>query len=89
MNKLDEMLIQHHIVPGYMGYNYIKHILQSDIDLSNCGIVSVYEDVAVKYNTKGSRVERAIRHILSKSDLDNLKNKLALAYLQVEYKGMM
>ena len=89
MNKLDLLLINHKIIPGYLGYSYIKDILNNYTDLCNVGITPIYKEVARKFNATWTGVERAIRHALSKSDLEIKQNKSALAYLILEYEGMM
>lgn len=89
MNKLDKMLINHNIIPGYMGYNYIREIINSELNISGSNIVAIYEEIGNMFNVTPSSVERAIRHILNKSNLVEKKNKLALAYLQVEYEGLI
>ena len=86
MNKADKLLIKHNMLPGYKGYNYIKEILESNILNADMNITDIYGEIAKKYNTKGSRVERAIRHIFTKSDICKT-NKISLSLLQIEYEG--
>lgn len=88
MDKIDELLIKHRILPGYKGYSYIKYILKNEKqDISNMKIINLYNKVAEEFNTTGSRVERCLRHIFSKSDLIGKVNKVKLALLQIEYQG--
>lgn len=88
MNKLDKILMNHNICPGYNGYAYIKTIVKSKLLKKNINITQVYKYAALKHNTLPSRVERSIRHVLSKSDICKT-NKIALSILTIEYEGMI
>lgn len=88
ISKVDKLLIKHNIVPGYLGYNYIKTILEFDMLNSeyHYNIQDIYKIIAEKYETTSSSIERAIRHILTKSDIHK-PNKQSLYLLQLEYEG--
>lgn len=88
MNKTDKLLIKHNIVPGYLGYNYIKTILESNLlNADYKKITDIYQSIAKVYNTTSGSVERTIRTILSKSDIYRKSNKQSLYLLQLEYEG--
>ncbi len=90
MNKTDELLIKHGILPGYKGFNYVKRILEKNEDMSKSKITNVYQDIAEEFDSTGIRIERDIRSLLLKSDLVNIGkgNKAKLALLQLEYADL-
>ena len=87
VGKLDKLLIKYHIIPGYLGYDYIKTILELDILNTGYRMQDIYKLLSEKYNVTVSSVERAIRHLLSISDIHK-PNKQALYLLNLEYKGV-
>lgn len=86
VKDIDKLLVSHNIIPGYLGYDYIKTILESNILNSCMDIHRIYETVAKKFNIKNCAVERNIRTVLSKSNIHK-PNKQSLYLLQIEYKG--
>lgn len=91
-DKVDELMLDYNILPGYKGYDYIRYAIQlnmQEYNMSQLKITqSIYPKIAKEFNTESSRVERAIRHLISKSNLKGYSNKTALARLQLEYSGV-
>ena len=89
MNKLDEILLKHEIYPDYLGYEYIKYIVQDNIDIGigQIRISPLYQFAAIRFDTSPASIERNIRSVLNKSQFKGLTNKRALAILQLEYRG--
>lgn len=86
-NNVNEFLQNNNILPGVLGYEYIKYILMNyDEPISFIKMMHIYEDVAYKFGSTSTRVERCIRQCVSKTALQGT-NKQVLAQLQLNYKG--
>lgn len=69
--KTEDLLIELGITPNLKGFDYICkaiNYISADRAIKMC---SVYELVAKDCETTSSRVERAIRHALSKADKES------------------
>lgn len=69
--KVEEVLIDLGVYPNLSGFNYICKAIDYISKDSGARICTVYSLVANDFNTTSSRVERAIRHALSKADKDS------------------
>lgn len=69
--KIEEILIELGVYPNLSGFNYICKAIDYISKNSGARICAVYSLVADDFNTTSSRVERAIRHALSKADKDS------------------
>lgn len=84
MKKVDEILMNHKIMPKYLGYKYLKYILVYELNnISDLRMETLYNNTAKRFNATRSRVERNIRTAFNKSDLKET-NKAALSTLQLE-----
>ena len=87
MNEIDELLLIHQITPGYLGYKYIKWLLENVTeDIANLSLEIIYNKIANIFESTRGGVERSIRNAIHHSDLKNLSNKNALAFLQLQYR---
>ena len=80
--QISKMLKDLGISPSLRGYQYIRYcveLLQEDFSYVNNVTKKLYPEVAKKFDTTPSRVERAIRHAIEEGwilgDID-LQNKL-------------
>lgn len=65
--RLTEILHEIGIPAHIMGYQYLRYAIKlavEDMTVINFITKQLYPQVAVKFNTTGSRVERAIRHAI-------------------------
>lgn len=65
--RITEVLNSFGISPSIMGFHYIRTAIEMAVDNRELliGITKgIYPDIAKKYNTSGSKVERAIRHAI-------------------------
>lgn len=65
--KITEVLNNFGISPSIMGFHYIRTAIEMAVYNTELlvGITKgIYPDIAKKYNTSGSKVERAIRHAI-------------------------
>ena len=86
MNKLDELLMNYNILPGHLGYDYIKWALKTEKNnISMISLTKLYRDIAIEFNSTASRVERAMRYAFSRSKLKDYTNTVGLAILQLAY----
>ena len=68
--KMTDILYKLGMPANIRGYRYIKDAISMvvhDIELLSCITGKLYPDIANKYNTIPSRVERAIRHAIEVS----------------------
>ena len=61
---------------GLKGYKYIKKAIQLYAKNPDSKITAVYSDIALAFADKPSRVERAIRHAVTRT-FDNIKCETA------------
>lgn len=66
--KIEDILLELGIMPNLKGFNYITDMVELINREEKIKIVAGYWIVAKKYNATGARVERAIRHAISKID---------------------
>ena len=67
-SPIQEMLLSIGIPPNIYGYAYITYaveLLLKDSEYQHYVTKGLYVDIAKKYNTTPSRVERAIRHAIN------------------------
>lgn len=64
--KVGDALLRLGITPDLKGFNYIIDMVDMIDKEGDIKIVNGYAIVGKKYNAEGSRVERAIRHAISK-----------------------
>lgn len=59
-------------IPAHLdGYRYMAQILQEHVEeIPDCKIVPLYADIGREVGTTGSRVERALRHMVESSWLN-------------------
>lgn len=63
---LDSLKIKH----SNLGFGYLREAILGTLEGKyHGGVCSMYEDIGKKFNTTGSRVERAIRHAIFSSDI--------------------
>lgn len=66
--KVGDALLQLGITPDLKGFNYIIDMVEMIDKEGNLKMMYFYEMVAKKNNSTASRVERAVRHCVSKAD---------------------
>jgi two-component system response regulator (stage 0 sporulation protein A) len=79
--ELSGILQEAGILPHIKGYSYLREAITEvidNVDLLSAVTKELYPNIANKFNTTSSRVERAIRHSIevswNRGHLDNLNN---------------
>lgn len=78
--KIEDLLDKLNMPIDNLGYRYVISALEIYIQDINTKITLVYSQVAKKYNSTSSRVERAIRHLVECAE-KNIKQ-----YFKVDYE---
>ena len=79
----EDYLIQEGFEISFKGFEYLVYILNNYKSIRNNKITDIYKEIATKYDTTHSRVERNIRFILNKHN--NGCNKKVVAYLIYDF----
>jgi len=79
--ELSNILQESGILPHIKGYQYLREAILEvieDVELLSAVTKELYPNIAVKFNTTSSRVERAIRHSIevawNRGQLQNINN---------------
>lgn len=88
IDKIDILLMEHNIMPGKLGFHYIKWILLNETKtISRALLYELYKKISIEFNCTPSSVERAIRYSFEHSTLnENKSNKTSLSMLQLKYR---
>lgn len=85
--KIATLLKKVGISPALLGYKYakeaVKMVLEDDTVLDYVTKL-LYPDIAKKFNSTASRVERAIRHSIERA-FDNMTTDMITAILEAQY----
>ena len=65
--RCEEILLQLGITPDLLGFTYIADIVDI-INSEDTKMTAIYHAVANKHNSNWQRVERAVRHAISKAN---------------------
>ncbi|WP_367567274.1 sporulation initiation factor Spo0A C-terminal domain-containing protein [Lacrimispora sp.] len=83
-DRAKEILIKMGMPVSVLGFKYIPDVMEYfEAGYENAKITALYVDVAKKYNSSGSRVERAIRHAFE-GVVENGPRDLVNKYLSYE-----
>jgi len=79
---VNEILNKYGMREDLNGRIYLYYILSEKISLQK--METIYEQISNKFDSTRSRVERAIRYCISKSELKGNNNKTAIRKLHFE-----
>lgn len=73
---------------SFKGFEYLVYILNNYKSIRNYNITSIYNEIATKYNTTYTRVERNIRYLINLKTKNSCKKEIAnLIYDYNKKKG--
>lgn len=78
--KIEDLLDELKIKPNFLGYHFWITALEISTEQTTKGISEIYEEIARKYNTTKSKVERNLRHTYED------KKEMIQKYFNVSYK---
>ena len=82
MKKKKVLLVEDYLVENgygisFKGFDYLSYILNNYKSISNYNITSIYNEIATKYNTTYTRVERNIRYLINLKNKNSCKKEIA------------
>ena len=89
--EVKEYLMQNGVGGEYSGYHYIiegVQIIKSTANKTKVKMMAVYRQIAKKYETTTSRVERAIRHAISKLKFNKYNTNSHFLFYWAEVKDV-
>lgn len=66
--KLENILNELNIAVDNLGYTYLLTAVELYLNSRTGNLTEIYEEIARRYKTRYSRVERAIRHEIGKNE---------------------
>ena len=75
--RCESYLIKKGYNNSFKGFEYLLYILNNYKNIRTCNITSIYDEIASKYDTTYTRVERNIRYLISLKNDDSCKKVIS------------